>query len=176
MMNPRYLRALLGIVSIVLACALAMEAKTRQGEKDFKAGAAAEAKMDWDTAVTMYQKAVDEAPADLSYQIAMRRARFQSGQKHVEAGVKLRSENKLEEAIQEFRKAIVTDPSSSIAIQELKRTQEMALSGSKASTDGLTPTEKVRKEEDALYPMAAHQKIAKSDDGASLARTGGHYN
>jgi general secretion pathway protein D len=153
-MNPKYLRAIIGIVAIVLAGAIAMEAKTKQGEKDYKAGVVAEAKMDWDTAVMMYQKAVDEAPTDLTYQIAMRRARFQAGQRHVEAGVKLRGEAKIQEAIEEFRKAIVTDPSSTIAIQELKRTQQILLDGAKAgSTDpgaaGLTATEKMRREEDA---------------------------
>ncbi|HEY1756921.1 MAG TPA: cohesin domain-containing protein [Bryobacteraceae bacterium] len=148
MMKPQYLRAIIGVALIALAGAVAMEAKTRQGEKDYKLGVAAEAKMDWDTAVSMYQKAVDEAPTDLTYQIAMRRARFQGGQKHVEAGVKLRSENKLEEAIQEFRKAIVTDPSSSIAIQELKQTQQMVLDGQASSAQGLTATEKARREED----------------------------
>jgi len=150
----RTLCALMGLVLIILAGAVAMQAKPRQGEKDFKAGVAAEAKMDWDTAVTMYQKAVDEVPSDLSYQIAMRRARFQAGQKHVEAGVKLRGENKLQEAVQELQKAIVIDPSSSIALQELKRTQQILLDGAKAgSTDpgaaGLTATEKMRREEDA---------------------------
>src|SRR5579863_1963349 len=153
MMNPKYLCAVLGLTAIVLGGAAALEAKTRQGEKDFKAGQAAEAKMDWDTAVTMYQKAADEAPAELLYQIAMRRARFQAGQKHVEAGVKLRGEVKLQEAIEEFQKAIVIDPSSSIAIQELKRTQQIVLDGAKAGSTnpnvaGLTATEKMRREED----------------------------
>ena len=152
MMNPKYLRLRVGLALMILAGVVPTEAKTRQGEKDFKAGQAAELKNDWDTAVTMYQKAVDEAPADLSYQIAMRRARFQAGQKHVDAGVKLRGENKVPEAIQEFQKAIVTDPSSSIAIQELKRTQQMLLDGAN-STDpnaaGLTATEKMRREETA---------------------------
>src|SRR5580704_10726195 len=60
MMNSKYLRAILGIALIVLAGAVALEAKNRQGEKDFKAGQAAEAKKDWDTAVALYQKASDE--------------------------------------------------------------------------------------------------------------------
>ncbi len=153
MMNPKYLRAILGIALIILAGAAAMQAKTRLGEKYYKLGAAAELKNDWDTAVTNYQKAVDEAPTDLTYKIAVQRARFQSGQKHVEVGVKLRGENKLQEAIQEFEKAIVTDPSSSIAQQELKRTQQMLLDGAKAgaldpNAAGLTATQKLRREED----------------------------
>jgi general secretion pathway protein D len=152
MMNSKHLRVVVGLALAIFAGVAAMEAKTRQGEKDFKAGQTAELKNDWDTAVTMYQKAVDEAPAELTYQIAMRRARFQAAQKHVEAGVKLRGENKIPEAVQEFQKAIVIDPSSSIAIQELKRTQQMLLDGVN-STDpnaaGLTATEKMRREETA---------------------------
>src|ERR1035438_9896475 len=84
----------------------------------------------------------------------MRRARFQSGQKHIEAGVKLRGDTKIQEAVQEFQKAIVTDPSSSLAIQELKRTQQMLLDGAKTGSldpneAGLTATQKQRREEDA---------------------------
>ena len=45
-----------------------------------------------------------------AYMIAMRRARFQAGQKHVDAGQKLRADGKLEEALQEFQKALITDP------------------------------------------------------------------
>ena len=104
MMNPKCLRVVVGVALTIFAGVAAMEAKTRQGEKDFKAGQAAELKNDWDTAVTMYQKAVDEAPADLSYQIAMRRARFQAGQKHVDAGVKLRGENKVPKRCRSFKR------------------------------------------------------------------------
>jgi general secretion pathway protein D len=151
MMNQKYLRAILGILLIILAGAVAMQAKTRLGEKYYKIGLAAELKNDWDTAVTNYQKAVDEAPTELTYKIAVQRARFQAGQKHVEAGVKLRGESKLQEAVQELQKAIVIDPSSSIAQQELRRTQQMLLDGKAAdpSTAGLTATQKIRREEDA---------------------------
>src|ERR1700679_1186787 len=98
MMNQKYLRAILGILLIILAGAVAMQAKTRLGEKYYKIGLAAELKNHWDTGVTNYQKAVSEAPTELTYKIAVQRARFQAGQKHVEAGVKLRGESKLQEA------------------------------------------------------------------------------
>ena len=57
--------------------------------------------------------------------IAMRRARFQAGHSTWKKGQKLRADGKLEEALQEFQKAIVADPSSAIALQEMKRTQDM---------------------------------------------------
>ncbi len=55
----------------------------------------------------------------------MRKARFEAGQEHVKAGQKLRTEGKLEEAVQEFQKALIADPSSAIALQEIKRIQDM---------------------------------------------------
>lgn len=138
-------------MALVLAAflgALALQAKTKKGDQFFKQGEAAELKNDWDTAVTMYQKAFDADPKDLAYEIAMRRARFQDGQMHVDKGVKLRNDDKLQEAMQEFQKALIADPSSSVALQEIKRTQQMLQQGSAADTKGLTATEKMRREED----------------------------
>ena len=112
-------------------------------------GKAAELKGDWDTAVDLYTQAADEDPQDVSYLIAMRRARFEAGQKHVNAGQQLRRDGKVADAMQEFQKAIVIDPSSAIALQELKRTQQMMQHPATAESDkGLTPSELVRKESD----------------------------
>ena len=44
---------------------------------------------------------------------------------HVNAGQKLRADGKLEEAMGEFQRALIADPSSAIAMQEIKRTQQM---------------------------------------------------
>ena len=127
-----------------------LEAKTRKGEKFLRDGRAAEAKGDWDVALEFYDQAVDQDPSDLSYMIAMRKARFASGQRHVDAGQKLRMEGKLEEAMQEFQKALVADPASAIALQEMKRVQDMLTVGkrigARVEDRGLTPAEASRKE------------------------------
>src|SRR5713101_771373 len=125
MMKTNYLRAFVGILLGLgaLAGAAALEAKTRKGEKLLRDGKAAEARGDWDTALGLYEQAVDQDPADTGYLIAMRRARFEAGQRHVDLGQKLRVEGKLQEALQEFQKALVADPSSAIAIQEVRRVQ-----------------------------------------------------
>lgn len=134
---------------MVFLGAAAIQAKNRKAEQFYKQGQAAELKNNWDAAVDLYQKAVDADPTDPSYEIAMRRARFQCGQKHVDAGVKLRSDNKLAEAMGEFQKALIADPSSEVALQEIKRTQQMMLNkGQKESSAGLTETEKMKQEED----------------------------
>src|ERR1700722_11736709 len=122
-MKKQHLRVLLAIAAAIFLCLTALEAKSKKGENFLKQGQAAEAKGDWDTALSFYQKAVDESPTDAAYMIAMRRARFQAGEKHVGAGQKLRSDGKIAEAQAEFQKALVADPASGIALQELKRTQ-----------------------------------------------------
>ncbi len=116
------LRALICGLMIVIAVGAILQAKDK-GDKDFKDAQAAAAKLDWDTALELYLKALDKNPNNMAYTIGMRRARFQSGQMHVNKGQKLRTDGKVEEAMGEFQKALIADPSSSIAIQEMKRTQ-----------------------------------------------------
>ena len=77
----------------------------------------------------------------------MQKARFETAGLHVQRGQARRADGKLEEAIGEFQKAIVADPSSAIALQELKRTQDM-LRRPPATAEGrtLTPVEQIRRE------------------------------
>ncbi len=62
---------------------------------------------------------------DSTYQMSVHRVRFQAGQLHVDRGQKLRKEGKLEEALEEFRRAFAIDPASSIAETEMRRTNQM---------------------------------------------------
>jgi general secretion pathway protein D len=145
-MKPKHLFSLLLVVVLVSG----LEARTRKGDKLLKDGQAAEARGDWDRALTLYEQAVDMDPSDIGYLVPMRRARFESGQKHVGAGQKLRTQGKLEEAVQEFQKALIADPSSAIALQEIKRIQELlagpARPGAKVEDRGLTPAELARRQ------------------------------
>ena len=135
---------------ILIAVGALLEAKDK-GDKDFKAAEAAAAKDDWDKALQLYMSALDKNPNNLAYTIGMRRARFQAGQMHVNRGQKLRTDGKVEDAMAEFQKAIVADPSSSIAIQELRRTQQIlderkngGKPGANPSDANLTPAERER--------------------------------
>ena len=110
---------------LILLVAAAAGAKTRKGDNFVKQGRVAEAKGNWDKALRLYEQAVDEDPSDVGYLVVMRKARFEAGQKHVNAGQKLRVEGKLEEALQEFQKALMTDPASAIALQETKRIHDL---------------------------------------------------
>jgi general secretion pathway protein D len=164
-MKRKHLRYLLTLLAVALLSTAALTAKNKKGDQFIKEGQAAQAKGDWDQALELYRQAVDLSPNDAGYVIAMRRAAFEAGQKHVELGQKLRTEGKVAEAYQEFQRAVVADPSSSIAIQELKRTQPMLNQKGSLKPDeiGLTASERARRVED--------QKIASMEGPPVLQPT-----
>ena len=73
LMIRKYLRALFVLCAIGLLTAAWLQAKDK-GEKFYKQGLAAEQKQDWDKAVQFYEQAVDLAPGNMQYTIAMRRS------------------------------------------------------------------------------------------------------
>jgi general secretion pathway protein D len=118
------------LTAVVLASALAgpippLAARTRKGDKDYAQGKAFEAKKDWDKALDAYRKALDSDPSDIDYQMATQKARFQSSAVHVQEGEKIRSQGELAEALVEFQRAFAVDPSSTVAVQEVRVTQDM---------------------------------------------------
>jgi len=148
-MNRKHLFVLVALLTLAFASMLYARDK---GDKDFKAAQEAAVRQDWDHALDLYMSAMDKNPNNQAYVIGMRRARFQAGQMHVNKGQKLRADGKVEEAMAEFQHAIVADPSSAIAIQELKRTKVMLdQTGGKPenpSEVGLTEAEKSRRQLD----------------------------
>jgi len=130
---------------LLLSAPLAAKSKA---DKYFADGKAAQEKGDWDTALDLYLKALDLKPNDTEYMIAMRTARFQCGEKHIKAGQKLRTDNKLEDAMREFQKALIADPSSAIVMQEIKRTQVMMQQPPGSEDRNLTPVERSRRDSD----------------------------
>ncbi len=147
-MTCKHLRAIVA-VSLTLLMGLPAEGRTRKGDRFLKQAQAAEVKKDWDAALEFYLQAVDEDPRDTEYLIGLQRVRFQASSQHVDRGMKIREAGKLEEAIGEFQKAIIADPSSALAVQELKRTQDM-LRQPAATAEGrtLTPVEQIRRDAD----------------------------
>jgi general secretion pathway protein D len=113
------LRHLSGLTLIVAAMLLAGCPK---GSQDYNAGARAESLKDYDTALANYDKALQSAPNNTEYKLRAARARFEAGQWHVDQGRRLRDEGNPELALAEFRKAMMTDPSSPIAAQEVQAT------------------------------------------------------
>ena len=151
MWNKTYLTACALALAALLLVSAGADARTRKGEKLMKEGRLAEAREQWDTALGLYEQAVGEDPMDVSYLIAMRRVRFQAGQKHVDNGQKLRVEGKVNEALMEFQRALVADPASAIALQEIKRVQDIQRApqtGIRPQDANLTPAERERRASD----------------------------
>ncbi len=128
-----------------------LDAHTRQGDKYSKLAIQAEARKDYDKAFELFDKAVHEDPQDAGYQMGSRRTHFEASQVHVEAGLKLKKSGELEKALVEFQKAFTVDPSSAIAVQEIKETTAMLDEKRKnPGQEVLSPVEKARKESIAM--------------------------
>lgn len=130
-------------------------AKNRKSEKILRDAQLAEAKGDFEQALTLFEQALAIDPRDTSYRLGLDRVRFQAAQKMVDRGEKLRAEGKLEEALALFQKAFALDPASSIAEQRMRQTFEMLKrekksgGGDAAEERGLTPAERVQKQNTA---------------------------
>jgi general secretion pathway protein D len=88
-------------------------------------GQDAEARQNYELAFDYFKQAYDQKPKDLKYRTAYERTRFLAASSEVHRAQILRDAGKLDEALALFQKALMTDPSSFIAQQELRRTQQM---------------------------------------------------
>src|SRR5271166_5532867 len=100
-------------------------AKTDSAKVLYEKGADAEARQNYEQAFDYYKQAYNLKPKDLRYRVAYERTRSYAAEAHVHSGQILRDAGKLNEAAVEFARAVQIDPSSFIAGQELKRTEQM---------------------------------------------------
>jgi len=155
-------------LSLLMIAPPAAWARNRKGDKFIKEGRLAETKREFDLALELFEKALAEDPMDAGYQLASRRVRFQAGQRHVDLGMRLRGEGKLEEAVEEFKKAFAIDPASLIAMTELKRTLEMIdrAKGKRPEERGVTPAEQASMETErrlaAIQPVPELKPISRT--------------
>jgi general secretion pathway protein D len=117
-------RLSLPVWCLLLLC-LSIPALADKAKSLWDKGADAEARQNYEQAFDFYKQAYEIKPKDLKYRASFERMRFLAAASHVHRGQILRDGGKLEEAQAEFQKAVEIDPSSFIAQQELKRTQEM---------------------------------------------------
>ena len=110
---------------VVLAVALPLGAES--AHSNYNKGVDAEKRQDYERAFEYFQEAFRQKPKELRYRTAYEHTKFLASAAHVHRGQLLRDGGKLDEAIVEFQKASAIDPSSFIAQQELRRTQDMDL-------------------------------------------------
>jgi general secretion pathway protein D len=119
----RRLLSLAALLLVVLAVTLSLAADSAR--TSYNKGVDAEKRQDYERAFDYYQEAYRQKPKDLRYRTAYEHTKFLAAAAHVHRGQLLRDAGKLDEALAEFQKASSVDPSSFIAQQELRRTQDM---------------------------------------------------
>jgi len=112
-------------VLLLLCLRMPVLARADSAKALYAKGQEAEARQSYVQAFEYFKQAYNLKPKDLSYRTAFERTRFLAGAARVHQGQILRDAGKLDEALAEFQKAVETDPSSFIGLQELKRTQQM---------------------------------------------------
>jgi len=110
---------------LFVVLAITLPAAADKAHTLWNKGRDAEQRQDYEKAYEYYQEAFSLKPKDLRYRTAYEHIKFLAAASHVHRGQLLRDSGKLDEAIAEFQKAATVDPSSFIAQQELKKTQEM---------------------------------------------------
>ncbi|PYX34388.1 MAG: type II and III secretion system protein [Acidobacteria bacterium] len=113
---------------LVLLCFI-LPAFADQAKSLYDKGSDAEARQNYEQAYDFYKQAYALKPKDLKYRASYERTKFLAAASHVHRGQILRDAGKLDESVAEFQKAIEIDPSSFIAQQELRRTQQMVREG-----------------------------------------------
>jgi general secretion pathway protein D len=141
-------------VLVLLCLALPLSGKSHDSSKAlYDKGTDAEARQNYEQAFDYFKQAYNLKPKDLRYRTAFERTRFLAGASHVHRGQTLRDAGKLDEAVVEFQKAIETDPSSFIALQELKRTQQAIKDAQTPVPQAAAPTALRRRLDSAQGPV-----------------------
>ena len=89
------------------------------GSSAFKRGLEYEKLKNYDAALQSYEEALNQDPGNTNYRLHFQRARFQAAIAHFDQGRHLKNANRLEEALQEFQRALAIDPSITSAEQEV---------------------------------------------------------
>ncbi|HZS52846.1 MAG TPA: hypothetical protein VFA65_00480 [Bryobacteraceae bacterium] len=142
------LRDCVALVCVFGLVAPPMQARNSKGDKLYKLGQKAEARNDLDGALNYYDQAVDADPNEAEYQIADQRMRVKASDAHLAEGRRLRKDQKLDEALAQFQKAFLDNPSSPVTLEEIRQTTEMLKERAKlpSGVPVLTPAEKARQE------------------------------
>ena len=132
-------RAFRPALALLLLFTLILPSSAESAKSLYKKGKIAEARQNYEQAYDFFKKAYDQNPQDISYRSAYERLRFLAGASHVHRGQLLRDAGRMEEAMAEFQKATEIDPSSAIAKQEIKVTQQMIDSAKSPAPDAAAP-------------------------------------
>ncbi|MGO8985759.1 MAG: cohesin domain-containing protein [Terriglobales bacterium] len=151
----RVIRPALSILFVLLFLGLSGFAKKKvdTAKALYEKGTDAEARQNYEQAFDYFKQAYNLKPKELKYRTAFERTRFLAASSEVHRGQILRDGGKLDEALVQFQKALETDPSSFIAQQELKRTQQMIKEAESPQPPAAATTPLRRRLESAQGPV-----------------------
>jgi general secretion pathway protein D len=112
-------------VIVLLLATVTLPAAADKAKTLYSKGQDAEARDNFEQAYEFYREAFDLKPKDLTYRAAFIRLRPKASFAHVKRAQKLRDAGKLDEALAEFQKAALIDPTNANAVQEIQRTRQM---------------------------------------------------
>ena len=136
--------------ALLLIFVASLPAAADKAKSLYNQGKDAEARQNYEAAYDFYRQAYELKPKDLRYRATYERVKFLAAASHVHRGQLLRDSGKLEDALAEFKKAADIDPSSFIARQEIRRTQQMIDAASGAAPQSTTrPPSQMRKRMEA---------------------------
>jgi general secretion pathway protein D len=114
------------VLPLLAALLLALSATAADpAKKLYQQGKEAELRQNYEAAYDAYRQAWELKPGELNYRTSMERLRFLAAASHVHRGQLLREGGNLQSALAEFEKAAQLDPSSFIAVQEIRRTRAL---------------------------------------------------
>jgi general secretion pathway protein D len=114
-----------GCLVLLITLAVTLPASGESARSLYSKGQKAETRQNYEEAYTYFKQAYDEHPEMTEYRSAFERTKFLAASAHVHRGQILRDQGRLDEAMKEFQLAAMIDSSSSIAQQEIKRTQRL---------------------------------------------------
>jgi general secretion pathway protein D len=118
-----------------------------------KAGQAAEAHKDFDTAFEDYQHAVNLRPTDLRYKTNFAHMRFLAAAAHVDRGRVLIQNGDLNGAMTQFLRALEIDPSYQTAQQEIDQLQKQISASAPGGPPA--PTEQMSRQNETLASIGS---------------------
>ena len=120
--------------------------------QSYKLGTEEAINKNWDEAVALYERATLEDPKNSVYRLALLRARFSASSSHMQKARVLVNQDKLEEAMIEYQKALEYDPDNRAAYQEVRNLAkgELRKEGPEKSTTKIEPPVKLNVTSDRL--------------------------
>jgi len=109
----------------LIGIALARPAYAGRGNAAYKQGLRAERQANLDAAFAFYNQAHTLSPKNPKYFMACTQMRLKAASRHVHNGQLLRTAGELEQALTEFQQAVGIDPSSFVAHQEMRLTEDL---------------------------------------------------